>query len=488
MLFNSTQFFVFFPLVMAAYFVMPHRFRWAFLLVSSYYFYMCWKPGYAVLIVISTLVDYAAGLLMGASPDVRRKRRWLILSLCTNLGMLFFFKYYNFFNDGLRFVAERLDLGIALPATHFLLPVGLSFYTFQSLTYTIGVYRGTVQPERHLGIFALYVCFFPQLVAGPIERAERLLPQFTQRHDFDYVRVTNGLKLMAWGFFQKCVIADRLAQVVDQVYANPAQYDGIPLAIATIFFAFQIFCDFSGYSDIAIGGAQVLGIDLMQNFRRPYFATSVSDFWHRWHISLSTWFRDFLYIPLRGGRVSALRHHANIFIVFVVSGLWHGAHWKFVAWGALHGIYMIAGALLRPWRERIVAWLGLQRAPTLHRVLRTAITFLLVSFAWIFFRANSASEAIYIVTRLFTGWGMMFEPRRLYDSVFNLGLPRDEFLLALMCIVGLGCVHVLQSRGSVREMLSRRPLVVRWLAYSALLWAIFLFGVFRHKEFIYFTF
>ena len=488
MLFNSTQYAVFFPIVVAIYFSTPHRFRWAFILLSSYYFYMCWKPGYVVLIIITTLVDYAAGLLMESAGTGAARRRYLILSLCSNLGILFFFKYYNFFNESLRIVTERLDLGFSLPASNFLLPVGLSFYTFQSLTYTIGVYRGTVKAERHPGIFAAYVCFFPQLVAGPIERAENLLPQFFERHNFDYDRVTDGLKLMVWGLFKKSVIADRLAQLVDQVYNHPAEYQGIGLAIATVFFAVQIYYDFSGYSDIAIGSAQVLGFRLMNNFRRPYYATSVVDFWHRWHISLSTWFRDYLYIPLGGNRVSLARWQASILAVFVLSGLWHGAQWKFLLWGALHGSYMIASRMSRPFRERLVTLFRLSHYPRLHRAFQMLITFSLVTFAWIFFRANSTSDAFYIIQNLFTGWDVLLDLPRLSESVLSLGLPRDEFLLALAMIAILQCGDLLQSRGDVRRMLAQRPLLLRWTAYSGLLWIIFLFGVFRHREFIYFTF
>ncbi len=488
MLFNSTQYAIFFPIVVAIYFAVPHRFRWALLLLASYYFYMCWKPGYVVLIIISTVIDYAAGLLMGAASSQTVRRRYLILSLCSNLGMLFFFKYYNFFNDSLRLVTDKLDLGISLPATHFLLPVGLSFYTFQSLTYTIGVYRGTVKVERRLGIFAAYVCFFPQLVAGPIERAQNLLPQFFEKHRFDYDNATDGLKLIMWGLFKKSVIADRLAQLVDQVYNQPGEYEGLGLAIATLFFAVQIYCDFSGYSDMAIGSAQMLGFRLMENFRRPYYATSSADFWRRWHISLSTWFRDYLYIPLGGNRVSVPRWYLNIMIVFALSGLWHGASWKFLAWGALHGSYMIVGQVSRPVRERCVSLLRLSSCPGLHRGLQTLTTFGLVTFAWIFFRANSISDAFYIIGHLLTGWDVVFDASRLADSVFSLGLPQNEFLLVLAMIAILECGHLLQSRGNVRRMLARHPLVLRWTAYSALLWIIFLFGVFRHREFIYFTF
>lgn len=488
MLFNSTQYAIFFPLAVAAYFATPHRFRWGLLLLASYYFYMCWKPGYAVLIIASTLIDYVAALLMESASTQRARKRYLVLSLCSNLGMLFFFKYYNFFNDSLRWVTGHLDIGLSFPVTHFLLPVGLSFYTFQSLTYTIGVYRGEIKAQRHLGIFAAYVCFFPQLVAGPIERAKNLLPQFFEKHDFDYDNAADGLKLILWGLFKKSVIADCVAQLVDQVYNNPSQFQGFSLTVATIFFAIQIYCDFSGYSDMAIGSAQMLGFRLMENFRQPYLATSITDFWRRWHISLSTWFRDYVYIPLGGNRTTIPRWYLNILAVFAVSGLWHGANWKFLIWGVLHGTYMIIGQVLQPVRTRCIAALRLSSFPALHHAFQILFTFALTTFAWIFFRANSTSDAFYIVGHLTTGWEVLFDPRRLTETLSSLGLPRDEFRTSMLMIAVLLCGQILQSRTRFLSMLARRPLFLRWTAYSALLWSIFLFGIFRHKEFIYFTF
>ena len=321
MLFNSFEYFLFFPIVAMLYFGVPQRLRWVLLLAASYFFYMCWKPGYLLLIVASTLVDYWAGLGIGRATSVSGKRGYLAVSLTANLGLLFFFKYYNFFSDSLREFSRLWGGTLDIPHSDFLLPVGISFYTFQTLSYTIEVYRGNKEPERHLGIFALYVAFFPQLVAGPIERAQRLLPQFREKHEFVYDRVVSGLKLIAWGLFKKVVIADRLAGVVDVVYGNVDAHSGPAFVVATVAFAFQIFCDFSGYTDIAIGSARVMGFELMTNFRRPYFAASIPDFWRRWHISLSTWFRDYVYVPLGGSRVSRSRWYGNLFIVFLVSGL-----------------------------------------------------------------------------------------------------------------------------------------------------------------------
>ncbi|HOD52534.1 MAG TPA: MBOAT family O-acyltransferase, partial [Candidatus Hydrogenedentes bacterium] len=346
MLFNSLQFVVFFPIVVMVYFALPFRFRWAFLLAASYYFYGCWRANYLVLLFASTILDYVAGLGIGSTNNPRVRTLFLLMSLIGNFGMLFTFKYFNFFTSNFEFLFDFYR--IPKPALQVLLPVGISFYTFQTLSYTIDVYRGEQKPERHFGYFALYVTFFPQLVAGPIERSTRLLPQFFVKHDFDYERLRSGLLIMMVGFFKKLVIADRLSIYVDEVYNNPGKYHGLPVIAATYFFAFQIFCDFAGYSDIAIGSARIMGFELMQNFRRPYFATSISDFWRRWHISLSTWMRDYLYVALGGNRVSKLKWYRNLILTFVLSGLWHGAAWTFVIWGFFHGACLVTSILTMP--------------------------------------------------------------------------------------------------------------------------------------------
>ena len=487
MLFNSTQFIVFFPLVGAVYFLLPQGLRWVLLLVASYFFYMSWEPGYVVLLAVSTAAAYAGGLLIESARG-RGRAGWLAAGLGINFGLLFFFKYYNFFSGELRPLLTSLGIDFSLPASRFLLPLGISFYTFRSCSYLIDVYGGKQKAERHPGLFALYVSFFPQLIAGPIERAGNLLPQFRAPYAFDYDNAANGLKLMAWGFFKKIVIADRLAVVVDQVYGQPGSYGGPALAIATVCFAFQIFCDFSGYTDIAIGCARVLGFRLMNNFRRPYFAGSVADFWRRWHISLTSWFRDYAYIPLGGNRVGEGRWRINIAAVFLLSGLWHGANWTFLAWGAIHAGYIITGKLTMPLRDRAGAALGLPRIPRLHHSIRIVSTFVLVCFAWIFFRARSVGDAAGIVGGLARGWGAVIDPGRLYEVVRSMGvLPRDLAIFGGLIAI-LEVVHVCQARGMTLEWLSRRPLPVRWALYSALIWTIVIFGVFRQKEFIYFTF
>jgi D-alanyl-lipoteichoic acid acyltransferase DltB (MBOAT superfamily) len=493
MLFNSIPFIIFFPVVVGLYFAIPHRFRWALLLTASYYFYMCWKPEYVLLIIASTLVDYFAALQMGKYSDRVKRKPFLIISLIVNLGLLFSFKYFNFFNESFRTLFDSVDIFYNVPSFNVLLPVGISFYTFQTLSYSIDVYRGKKTPERHLGIFALYVAFFPQLVAGPIERSTRLLPQFFNKYNFDYVRVTNGLKLMLWGFFKKLVIADRIAEVVNHVYSNPSGFEGVALLIATYLFAVQIYCDFSGYSDIAIGAAQVFGIKLMRNFKRPYYAKSIAEFWQRWHISLSTWFRDYLYKSIGGNRVPRWRWHYNILIVFVISGLWHGANWTFIIWGALHGSYYLISKWTLNIRARLSSVLKLDSFPFVQKLVRVFITFNLVSFAWIFFRANSLADAYYIITHLFknilsvlsnlsavgTGQGIIST---------GIGLDRGELLIAGLAIIIMEIAHLIQRKQSVLVWLANKHIVLRWSIYYFIIFFILVFGYFNLNEFIYFQF
>jgi D-alanyl-lipoteichoic acid acyltransferase DltB (MBOAT superfamily) len=478
MLFNSIHFLLFFQIVVAAYFSMPHRFRWALLLLSSCYFYMVFIPKYILILFALILIDYGAGLAIEASNGSRRKAI-LVLSLVANVGMLAFFKYFNFVSENMAALFAALHWSRPLPLLSVALPIGLSFHTFQSMAYTIEVYLGNAKAERHLGIYALYVLFYPQLVAGPIERP-RLLAQFHAEHAFDDARVLSGLKLMLWGFIKKVVIADRLTLLVDHVFAAPGSQNGAALALATYFFAFQIYCDFSGYSDIALGAAEVMGFNLMRNFERPYHAQTIAEFWKRWHISLSTWFRDYLYIPLGGSRVSTGRWLLNLTIVFLVSGLWHGANWTFIVWGGLHGFYMIFSHWTKDLRARMAHLSGLADYPRLHRGLRVLITFHLATFAWIAFRARSVSDFAVVVVRIldFASWRM---PR-------NVGLSGRELTIALASIVALEAVHWAQRENRLRESLAAKPAWVRWPAYAAALFALCAFGEFHAQSFIYFQF
>jgi len=480
MLFNSFEFILFYVVVVAIYFAIAPQRRWLLLLVASYLFYMSWRAEYLVLIVASTLIDYVVALRLEKTRAVWQRRLWLTLSMCTNLGILFSFKYWNFFGDTFNALTNAIALDVQAPGLQVLLPVGISFYTFQSMSYTIDVYRGVTTPERHFGIFAVYVAFFPQLVAGPIERSHRLLPQFRQVRVVTADKVSSGLRLMLWGIIKKVVIADTVGQVVDTVYASPTTYSGPFLVLATVFFAVQIYCDFSGYSDVAIGCARVMGYDLMINFRRPYFATSVRDFWHRWHISLSTWFRDYVYIPIGGNRVGTLRRYFNLLAVFVVSGLWHGAGWTFVVWGALHGLYVCAEVAL----DGVFARLGrpLQRVPRLSRVAQSVWVCFLAIIAWVFFRADSMGDAWYIFghlhvvgdTRLATLWG--------------LGLPRFEMMMSFVSIIVLIAVDWRLEAQPAMFARAWRHRPVRWAAYLVGTYAVIFFGVLGRTEFIYFQF
>jgi D-alanyl-lipoteichoic acid acyltransferase DltB (MBOAT superfamily) len=454
---------------------------------------MCWKAEYVLLILISTAVDYIAALKMSQAKTQSKRKMFLILSLFVNIGLLFGFKYFNFFSESLTNVFNQFNIFYNVPTFKVLLPVGISFYTFQTLSYTIDVYRKKRDPETHLGIFALYVAFFPQLVAGPIERSTRLLPQLIKKYTFKYERVTDGLKLMLWGFFKKIVIADRVAVIVNQVYNNPHDATGLPLLIGTYLFAFQIYCDFSGYSDIAIGAAKIFGIDLMQNFRRPYFAKSIREFWQRWHISLSSWFRDYLYLSLGGNRNSHWRWYYNIMIVFLISGLWHGANWTFIVWGALHGFYYLVSFWTKNIRKKLVERTFINRYPLLLKIIRVIFIFHIVLLGWIFFRANSLSDAIYIVTHLFTGLTEVIENISnvgFGPGIFNYGfdLSIKEMVIGLVSIMILGIHHLLQRKGSVIDQLKLKPIWIRWMVYYGLLIGILFFGYLEPNEFIYFQF
>ena len=483
MLFNSAEFALFLPLVIAAYFLFPARLRWILLLFASYYFYACWRVEYLTLIIGSTFVDYWVGLRMGACATRRERRPYLVLSLLVNLGLLGVFKYADFFGQSVQAVFDRVNIFYDVPVFDLLLPVGISFYTFQTLSYSIDVYRGERGAEKHLGIFALYVAFFPQLVAGPIERSTQLLPQLRKHHVFDHDRFTSGLMQMLWGFFKKIVIADRASAIVQIVYGSPAEYSGAAVLVATYLFAIQIFCDFSGYSDIAIGSARIFGIDLMENFRSPYFSKSISEFWRRWHISLSTWFRDYLYIPLGGSRRSHAMTIRNVLIVFTVSGLWHGANWTFVVWGALHGIYMAAGNLTKSARDmlwgRFAGPIFGKSSEKVRKFIAWLVTLHLVMVGWVFFRADNISDAISLLASLNHGWQL--------SSALSLEQPFTLLVLGF-AIMAMELVHLTERRKPMVEYLRTQPRVVRWGYVYALILAIIVFGNFSSEQFIYFQF
>ncbi len=484
MLFNTVQFAVFFLVVVATYFVLPHRWRLFFLLAASYYFYMCWSVKYILVILGITLVDYFAGIQIERASGSRR-RLFLGLSILCNFGLLFAFKYVDFVAGNLNLFLQHFNFFSQIPLLSWILPVGISFHTFQAVSYTIEVYRGDVPAERNLLRYALYVAFFPQMVAGPIERPNNLLPQFADRHGLEYVRVSSGFRLILWGLIKKTVVADLASPVVGAVYANPRQFSGGLLLFASFLFAIQIYCDFSGYSDIAIGTARIMGFDLMINFRQPYFSKSISELWSRYHISLSTWFRDYLYIPMTaGGETGGLSNwRLNLLIVFLVSGLWHGANWTFVAWGGVHGVYIVAGYWTKSARRRLATISGISRLPRLWATERVVMTFLLVMIADVFFRAKSLGDAAYVLTHLWRFKGFQAV------QLFGVGLPRFEVVLLLSAIPLLFLCEFLYLNPPARlGAVWRRSRPMRWGVYAAGFYSVVFFGVFKHIEFIYFQF
>jgi alginate O-acetyltransferase complex protein AlgI len=476
MVFNSFAFLVFFPLVTLLYFALPHKYRWWLLLASSCFFYAWFKIEYLFILVFTIIVDYFAGLWIEKSEGKRRK--WaLIISILANVGVLAYFKYADFFIDSANAVFSRAGLE-TWDLLDILLPIGLSFHTFQAMSYTIEVYRGRVPAEHNLFRYALYVMFYPQLVAGPIERPQNVIHQFYEKHKFDYQRAISGLRLMLWGMFKKVVIADRLAVFVDLVYDNPHGYSGFPIIVATFFFGIQIFCDFSGYTDIGLGAARVMGFDLMKNFDRPYFSKSISEFWRRWHISLSSWFKDYVYIPLGGNRVSNARRYFNLFLVFMLSGLWHGASWNFVIWGSLHGIYLVVGQLTKKVQNRII---GLFKLPILQKIIHASIVFILVNLAWVFFRARTLRDSVYLLKG-------MLKPtsHSISETIQLIGLK--ELIVALLAIALMERVHWMQRNIDFAAWFDAKPKWLRWSGYYLLLGSILFLAVYSNAQFIYFQF
>lgn len=493
MLFNSLHFLIFFPIVLAAFFALPHRFRWILLVAASYYFYMAFKPEYALILLFLTIVDYWAALLMDRTDDERKRKLYLYGSLVSNLGLLFFFKYFNFFNETIATVLNNFNVFYDSPALKVILPIGISFHVFQSLSYTIDVYRRTRPAERHFGVYALYVSFFPQLVAGPIERSTRLLPQFFEEKKFNPTNFVSGARLMLWGFFMKLVIGDNAGVIVNQVYGDPHSYGGLALALATFFFAVQIFADFAGYSYIAIGSARVMGYDLMENFRRPYFSRSIAEFWRRWHISLMTWFKDYVYISMGGSRVSGVKWIRNILVVFLLSGLWHGANWTFVIWGFLNACYIIIGRYTAPARERMASFVGLSKMPRVYAVLQIFITFVLVCVAWIFFRAESIEDGFYILGAILSGMPTigadLFNYATLKNVILSVGIASTTQLYSLVfALLVMIVVQLMEEWNVFGAFLRCQRAWVRWSAYYAIGALIVFFGFTGEQPFIYFQF
>ena len=488
MIFNSFTFVIFFIAVTVVYFWLPYKYRWKMLLVASYIFYMGWSMKYALLLLASTGVTFLSGLAI--EKYFKYRRTAVALSVIINIAILFIFKYANFTIQIANGLFSWFGTSNQWNYLDLLLPVGISFYIFQALSYTIDVYKGKIPVEKNFFFYALFVSFFPQLVAGPIEKASHLLPQLKKNFDFSYDRARDGLQLIIWGMFKKVVIANRLAIYVDMVYNNIEFFGPIELAMASVMFAFQIYCDFSGYSDIAIGIAHIMGYNLMRNFNRPYFARSIGDFWHRWHISLSTWFQQYLYIPLGGNRVPVPRHYFNLFFTFLVSGIWHGANWTFIAWGALHGFMLVIETMFKKIQHPHI------KKGTFLDFVKVIWVFILVVLAWIFFRANTITDAFFAIKSIFGGWNEFFVMQNWVEFwgglkfvTFNNTVTHSIInALTIFSVVLLIVVQWLHKDDTIVEYLNSKSSWMRWTFNYIVIITFLLAGLFDNTQFIYFQF
>ncbi len=498
MLFNSIDFLIFFPIVLIIYFAIPDKIKYLWLLVASYFFYMCWNAKYALLILTSTFITYISGLLIEKIKkkelDALKKQKYkkcvVAVSFLSNLGILFYFKYINFAFETLEKVMRAVHVELNVPVFDVILPVGISFYTFQALSYTVDVYRDEIYAEKNFFRYALFVSFFPQLVAGPIERSKNLLKQLAVPTKFNFESAREGFLLMLWGYFLKIVLADRIAIFVDTVYGDYVTYPGWYLVVASMLFAVQIYCDFAGYSIIAMGSAKILGIELMENFNAPYLSTSVAAFWRNWHISLTSWFKDYLYIPLGGSRKGKVRKYINKMIVFLVSGLWHGAQFSYIIWGGINGAYQVIGEILQPVRDKLVKLLHLNRESLGHKFIHIVGTFILVDFSWIFFRASGFRSALAIIRSIFVTGNRWI----LFDgSLYNCGLDQKNFQLML---VGIGVLlfadHCKHKGIKIRDIIIKQDYWFRWISIAFFILILLTFGkygpAYNAANFIYFQF
>lgn len=481
MLFNSFEFLLFFPIVTVLFFSIPHQFRWMLLLFASCFFYMFFKPVYILILAFTIIIDYIAGILIERQKEKNKRKFLLLTSLIANVGVLAIFKYYNFIALNVNSIFESFNENASLALLNILLPIGLSFHTFQAMSYTIEVYRGNQKAEKHFGLYALYVMFYPQLVAGPIERPQNVLHQFHEVKHFDADKFESGMRLILWGLVKKTVIADRLALPVNELFNTPyAGWSGLAIIIATIFFSIQIYCDFSGYSDIAIGTARTMGYNLMVNFRQPYLSSNIREFWSRWHISLSTWFRDYVYIPLGGNRGSKHKTYLNLFIVFILSGIWHGANWTYIVWGALHGLFIVTFLAISPMLNK-VRYSGF---------INILVTYIVVCMAWIYFRASDIQQANHLVATI-------FKPDANYLTIGKtslhglpnsfLGLPFWKFVLTGLLVPVVFLSDLLINSQQYRRIFTL-PSTLRWSGYYALIIAVIFLGVYETNQFIYFQF
>ena len=496
MLFNSLHFLIFFPVVVGIYFLIPRKVRWVWLLAASYYYYMSWNAKYALLLAASTAITWLSGLLIGRVPPGqphagRTKKLLVAVSFLSNILILFVFKYFHFGLNALNKVLRLAHISAVQSSFSVLLPVGISFYILQALSYTMDVYRGRVKVEKNFFKYALFVSFFPQLVAGPIERSQDLLPQILVPHDFDFDRVKHGLWMMLWGYFQKLVIADRLALFVNTVYSDPANYlhGGVVNLTALVFFAFQTYADFAGYSNLALGAAEVLGFRLTTNFVRPFFSINITEFWTRWHVSLSRWFVNYLYIPLGGSRVGTFRKYLNVMIVFLVSGLWHGANWTFLVWGGLNGLISVCERLLTPLWRKVRIKLNFNDRSALMKCVQAVYVIFMFGLVQVFFRSESLGQAFDFLRGL-----CRLNPYALFNgTLLNYGMDHANFIItAVSFLVLFGAAWFTRDGSSIREKLDAQPLLLRWGVILFGIAAVVLFDVygpgFDAGKFIYFQF
>ncbi len=477
MLFNSLSYAIFLPIIFILHWLLPHKYRWILLLIASYYFYMSWNAKYVFLIFFTTLISYVSSLLIEKYQD--KKKLILFISIFICIGILIFFKYLNFFFEIINELLNIFNIHTNKIVLNILLPVGISFYTFQTLSYVIDVYRGNIKAEKHFGYYALFVSFFPQLVAGPIERPENLLPQLKKERTFDYDKAIYGLKLMAYGFFKKIVVADNLASYIDKVYNNLNSYQGFSLVLVSIFFTIQIYCDFSGYSDIAKGSASLLNIELMDNFKSPYFSTTVKEFWSKWHISLSSWFKDYIYIPLGGNRCSKIRHYFNLLVTFLISGLWHGANITYVIWGGINGLLQIFEDLFHIKKENNIY--------SLKWFIKVIITFIIMTLTWIFFRAQNINEALYVFNNMFIG--ITNFKNYIVSGLYSFDVtPLYLIIHLLIYLLPLTIIDCLNVKYDIIKLINNKNIFIRYSIYFILIIVILLLHYVGEVNFIYFQF
>lgn len=483
MLFNSISFAIFLPIVFILYWAVARgnlRLQNILLLVSSYFFYACWNWMFLFLLIFSTVLDYFTGIKIYEASSQKKKALWLWISICINLGFLGVFKYYNFFAESFTEALSLLGVKSNFGTLQIILPVGISFYTFHGLSYVLDLYKNRIKPERNFIDYSVFVSFFPLLVAGPIERATHLLPQIHVKREFDYSKAVDGLRQILWGLFKKIVIADNCGEYANKIFGNSTIYSGSTLALGAVFFAFQIYCDFSGYSDIALGTARLFGIDLLRNFAFPYFSRDIAEFWRRWHISLSSWFKDYLYIPLGGSKGTIGIKIRNVLIIFLVSGFWHGANWTFIFWGLLNAIYIMPSIILQTHRNNLDVVAKGKLSPSFHEFISIAFTFLLTVIAWIFFRSPTISDAFSIIRQIFS--------TSLFQFPKYTGMTDSLTLLVLILFFMIVEWFGREKQYAIENLQHKYPRAVRWSIYTGL---VFIIGMFMHTsetQFIYFQF